>query len=79
MKKFSIILNVVLLLVSLFFVVYARLQANEAEKAVLMAVEFQNDVNILQDEAEQEAVNAREAEAKTLELLVQLEACQQGK
>jgi len=79
MKKISIILNIVLLLVSLFFVVYARLQTKEAKKQAERANLLAKEAVALQKVAEQEAANAREAEARALEVLIQLEACQQGK
>ncbi len=79
MKKFAIILNIVLILVSLFFVVYARLQSKEANKQAARAHELARNAVALQKEAEKQAANARTAEARALELLVELEACQQSK
>jgi len=79
MKKFSIILNIVLIIVSLFFVIYAQLQYKEAKIQAERADKLANEAVALQGVAEREAANAREAEARALELLVQLEACQQSK
>ena len=79
MKKFSIALNVILVLISVFFIVYARIQVNLAQEQTELAFRNAAESQKNGELAEQLAANAREAEAKALELSVQLEICQSGK
>lgn len=83
MKKFSIILNVVLILITLFFGIYASLKSKEATKQGVLAEELRIEAVRLQAEAEEVILKARlqaeEAAASALEAQVQLEICQNSK
>jgi outer membrane protein assembly factor BamD (BamD/ComL family) len=86
MKKFSIILNVVLVLVVLFLILYAQIQTNLANENHTIAMtnlqELNKQTKLAEHAAEiaqEEAARAREAEAKALETQVQLEICQSSK
>ena len=64
MKNAKTILIVVLCLISAFFVVYANIQTNLAKEYKEQSTNLAQDAAALQKVAEQQAVNAREAEAK---------------
>lgn len=66
MKKFSIILNVILVLVSVFFVVYAQIQVSLANEKTELANSNAKEAAKNAEIAALEAANAREAEAKAL-------------
>ena len=78
MKKFSIILNIVLVLVSLFFVVYANIQAKLANEQTVESNKLRNQVVELSRKAELETANARKAEANTVMALEELRKCQES-
>ena len=79
MKKISIILNIVLLLATLFFIVYAQIQTDlaierEAEANVLR--EYQNALVL---KANQAAADAKNEAAKAAEMEMRLKECQESK
>ena len=79
MKKFSIILNIVLVLVTLFFVVYARIQTSLAAELNALATSNAEEARKITELAERSAADALESQAKALEAQVQLEICQNSK
>jgi hypothetical protein len=79
MKKISIILNVVLIIVVLFFVLYAQIQTSLAAETNELANANAHEAAKNAEIAAIEAANAREAEAQALDLLTQLEICQSSK
>ncbi len=79
MKKFSIILNVVLILVTLFFVVYANIQTKLAKEQAARAHNLEKEYVALVEDAVQEAANARKAEANEKHALELLKECQESK
>ena len=78
MKKFSIILNIVLVLVSLFFIVFANIQTGLADEANMRAERLAAEAVALQQLAVQVATMAKEAEANTMLLKIQLQECQES-
>ncbi|MCP4459273.1 MAG: hypothetical protein GY816_14820 [Cytophagales bacterium] len=66
MKKNSIILNIVLVLVSVFFIVYANIQTKLAKEQAGKAYRLTEENSALATAAKQEAANTRQAEASAV-------------
>lgn len=79
MKPLSIVLNILLLLVSIFFIVFANIQTKLAQEQAFMADELAREAVRLKKQAEMEAANALEAQYEAELLLSELQNCQEGK
>jgi hypothetical protein len=75
MKKFTLVLNVILVLVSVFFIVYARIQVNLAKEQTELAEQNAVKAELNMRFAMEEAAKAKEAELNAIESLKELEEC----
>ena len=64
MKKFSIILNIVLVLVTSFFIVFSNIQTNLSNEQIQKVKALEQEAVTLAELAEQEAALAKESQAK---------------
>lgn len=78
MKKFSIALNILCVIVSLFFIVYANIQAELAAERDSEIRELRYEAQWLKELAEKEAENALEAQSLALKTQKELEECRNG-
>ena len=83
MKKFRIIFTIILLLISIFFVVYAKIQTGRAMELEMEANKLKNEAVATMDEAmahaaraTEEAANARMAQQVAEEAMAQLFECE---
>jgi len=79
MKKFSIVLNIVLVLGSLFYIVWAQIQTNYAQEQQEISNELRMEAVALSEKAHIETANALEAQAEAERLAVELQLCQESK
>ena len=76
MKKFSIILNVILLLTIVFLVVYTRLKVSQVNMITVSYEQCQYESSKLVKYAEEAAASHLEAEAVAKKIQIALEECQ---
>ncbi len=76
--RITVLVLAAAMLISIFFVVYARLQTKEANAQKEKADQLSKDAVALQKEAEKEALNAREAEAQAKRALADADEARQA-
>ncbi|MEQ9230240.1 MAG: hypothetical protein RIF46_06120, partial [Cyclobacteriaceae bacterium] len=74
-KEWQLVLNIITILISMLFIVNAQVQNEKFREEAMKNEKLIDQVIEFKELAQKEAANAREAEAKAVILLKELEEC----